>query len=211
MRAQNTTSVSSIVATDLKLLIEASPESFDVVLFRANSEAMEVVAIGDDEVGSLEERERRIDYEAPVIVSALEPTVDIVGYPMLNSGTGYGLNQDQGQYKLLISERVTRQSVIAFPVAQHDGTHVVRIMYVLAAETLGRKAPAGYVYTLIPYVGGGEQIENVSPDKSSIIEYVERLLASTSIPENPDVGGGEDAENSGENGDQSDDDEVGSL
>lgn len=211
MRAQNTTSVSSIVATDLKLLIEASPESFDVVLFRANSEAKEVTAIGDDEVGSLESRELRIDYESPVVVAALEPTVDIVGYPMLSSGAGYGLHQDQGPYKLLIAESVTKQSVIAFPVAQHDGTHVVRVMYVLGAETLGRKAPAGYVYTLIPYIGGDYQIEDVSPDRASIIDYIERLLASATVPKMPDVEDPEEPETPIETGNDADGDEVGSL
>lgn len=202
MRAQNTTAVSGIVKTDLDLIIEANPESFDVVLFRANSEEKETVAEGDDLVGSLESRERRIEYEAPILAAALEPTVDIMGYPMLNSGGGYGLHQEQGPYRLLIAGRVPKQSVVAFPVAQHDGSHVVRVMYVLSAETLGRKAPAGFVYTLIPYIGGGNQTEVVTPEMKSIVDYVSGLLAEVSPP---------DENTTPEDAEEIEDDEIGSL
>ena len=188
MKAQNTTAVSGIVAGDLDLIISANPESFDVVLFKANSETKETVTHETDLVGSLESNERKIAYAPPVVVAALEPLVDIVGYPMLSAGGGYGLQQDQGPYKLLIAGTVPKQSVIAFPVAQHDGTHVIRVMYVLSAESLGRKAPAGYVYTLIPYVGGPEQIQTVTPDLKTVIAYVADLLAVMPAPD-PDPDG----------------------
>ena len=187
MKPQNTTTVSRIVASDLDAIIAGSPETFDVVLFRAVSSDKETVADGDDPVGSLESSERKIGYEPPVVVPALEPALEIMGYPMLSSGDGYGLQQDQGPYRLLIAGRVPKQSVVAFPVAQHDGTYTLRVMYVLSSETLGRKAPAGYVYTLIPYVGGGDQIEVVTPSLASIVDHVASLLESVAPPDAVDV------------------------
>ena len=183
MKAQNTTVVSGLVAADLDAIIANSPETFDVVLFKAVSDDMETVADGADVVGSLESMERKIAYAAPVVVPALEPALEIMSYPGLSSGDGYGLQQDQGPYRLLIAGQVPKQSVVAFPVTQHDGSFTLRVMYVLSIDTLGRKAPAGYVYTLIPYVGGGDQIEVVTPNMASIVEHVASLLASIDPPD----------------------------
>ena len=175
MKPQNTTVVSSIVASDLDAVIAAHPETFDAVIFRAINDNMETVAPTDDVVGTLENTQRRIEYEPPELVSVLEPTLEMANYRMLTEGDGYGLQND-GVYRLLISGRVPVQSVIAYPVAQHGGTFTLRIMYVLAAEALGRKAPAGYVYSLMPYVGGSEQVVQNNPTFSAIIDYVASML-----------------------------------
>lgn len=176
--------VSQQIATDLDRIIETHPEAFDGVLFRAISENKEVVAQAEqDIVGSLDSKERTIEYEPPVVVGVIEPTQDIRHYPGLNSGDGYGLQQDDGQYRLLIAGRVPRYSVIAFPVQQHDGTYTLRIMYVLNIRTLGRKAPAGYIYSLIPYAGGDHQIDGVLPDQNSIVDYVAGILDTMEPPE----------------------------
>ena len=187
MKPQNSTPVSSIVSADLDAVIASNPENFDAVIFRAVAGDMETVAPSDDVVGSLEAAERRISYEPPTIVQALEPTLELGPYPILGSGGGYGLQQDGGVHRLLIAGRVPKQSVLAYPVAQHDGTYTLRIMYVLAADTLGRKAAAGYVYSLIPYVGGSEQVIEASPSYASIINHVAAILETITPPENINV------------------------
>lgn len=174
MKPQNTTVVSSIVASDLDAVIAAHPETFDAVIFRALNDSMETVAPTNDVVGTLENTQRRIEYEQPELVSVLEPTLEIA-YQMLTNGDGYSLQND-GVHKLLISGKVPIQSVIAYPVAQHGGTFALRIMYVLAADALGRKAPAGYVYSLMPYLGGSEQVIQNAPTFSAIIDYVASML-----------------------------------
>ena len=184
MRVQNTTIVSRQIKTDLDAIIDSHPEGFDVVLFKAVSSNKESIAlVEDDVVGSLESKERTLDYEAPIVVAAMEPQQDIRSYQGFSSGDGYGLLQDEGQYKLLISGTVPKYSVLAFAVQQHDDTYSLRVMYVIGLRALGRKAPVGYIYNLIPYAGGDHQMDDVLPDENSIVDYVANILDTMTPPE----------------------------
>lgn len=184
MRVQNTTLVSKQIATDLDRIIASHPEGFDAVLFKAISDAKEVVAKYEgDVVGTLESKERTLEYESPVIVAVMEPQQDIRSYQGLSSGDGLGIIQDEGQYKLLIAGTVPKHSVLAFTVQQHDDTYALRVMYVISLRALGRKAPAGYLYNLIPYAGGDHQMNDVLPDETSIVDYVANILDTMTPPE----------------------------
>ena len=198
MRVQNTTKLTNLVKSDLDLIIESHPEGFDAVLFKSISSNKEVVAgIETDVVGSLESKERTLEYEEPEVVAVMEPTQDIRSYQGLNSGDGYGIIQEDGHYKLLIAGTVPKYSVLAFSVQQNDDTYVLRVMYVIDLRALGRKAPAGYLYSLIPYAGGDHQMDSVLPDQNSIVDYVAGLL-DTMTP--PDLGDSFDPDLEDENG-----------
>jgi len=175
---------------DLAATIAGHPMSFDVVVFPAANQRQEDVtapALGGDVVGTLEASERDLEYGEPFVSAALEPNNALEHYPMLDAGSGYGLESDDSEpYRLLLKEGpVPKRSVVAFVVDTGNGL-AMRAMYVLKGDTIGSKAPAGTVYSLIPYLGGMDSLDGLTlpdsdPSADTLIERLDDLLASVSL------------------------------
>lgn len=168
--------------------------AFSVIVFPAHNEQLETVTgdVMEDVAGSLEQHERRMEYGTAFVTLALEPTHEIDFYTMLTEGDGYGLlSADGTPYRLLIdAEAVPLRSVIAFPVDTGAG-YVLRMMYLTRAHSIGRKAPAGYLYYLIPYLGGEAfdvpLAETEAEDATALLTKIAILLSQIPPPdETPD-------------------------
>lgn len=171
---------------DLLATIDQHPMAFDVVIFPVSGGKEDVTAdTVDDVVGNLESDERELEYGQPFTTLALEPNNEIERYGMLSDGYGYGLEQDEGgMYRLLIrGTPIPKRSVLAFVVDTGKGL-MLRVMYVMKGATIGRKAPAGNIYSLIPYLGGMEALDSLSisdedPGLDTIISRLDDLLTLT--------------------------------
>lgn len=179
------------LAQDLLATIEQHPMAFDIIVFPADSDTKEDVSAAamQDVVGSLESDERRLEYGEPFTTLALEPSHEIERYAMLSGGEGYGLQQAEGgMLKLLIhTGPVPTRSVVAYVVDTGAGL-ALRVMYVMRGDTIGRKAPAGHVYVMIPYIGGMDQLDSLPlpdapPSYATVIEQLDSLLSTTPPPE----------------------------
>lgn len=175
------------LTADLLATIEQHPMAFDVVVFPAIGDSKEDVSAEamDDVVGSLESDERSLEYQSPFTTLALEPSNEIERYAMLGAGDGFGIQQpDGGSYRLLIKDGpVPKRSVVAYVVDTGQGL-ALRVMYVMRGDTIGRKAPAGNIYSLIPYIGGLQPLDGLTlpdedPSLTTIIERLDDLLTIT--------------------------------
>lgn len=137
---------------DLKLYIEHSPHSFDVMVFIATDEKEVVANEVIDIVNNVEGNERGIEYLDPVFAKAIEPPRS--GFGASNSGDGYGMEGSEDPIKLLVSIGLTKRSVVAYIVEQPDNTMVLRVLYLLDSITIGTKTPIGYSHTFMPFIGG---------------------------------------------------------
>jgi hypothetical protein len=153
-----------------------------VIVFPAGGEKEDVTeGAMEDVVGSLESDERQISYGEPFITLALEPQHGIEMHNMLSAGNGYGIEQDGGDaWKLLIKDGpVPKRSVVAYVTDTGQGLSL-QTLYVMGANSIGRRAPAGYVYELIPYLGGMQPMSalpNTDPSVSDIIGQLDTLLS----------------------------------
>lgn len=167
---------------DFNAMIGQHPMAFDVVVFPVAGEKEDVTAPAmEDVVGSLESDERQLSYGEPFITLALEPQHSIEAHGMLSSGIGYGVEQDGGDaWRLLIQQGpVPKRSVVAYVMDTGQGL-ALQTLYVMGAKSIGRRAPAGYVYELIPYLGGMQPLSalpNADPSVSDIINQLDTLLS----------------------------------
>ena len=174
------------LANDILLVIEQHPMSFDVLVFPAENSNLEPVSesVMQDVVGSLEQDTRTQAFGEAFTSAALEPLNDIDRYRMTADGVDYGLQQEQGIYKLLIKEAVPLRSVVAF-VVDTGQSLALRVMYVLASDSIGRKSPSGQTYQLIPYLGGLHLLDvkqGESIDDLRLIDEISRLLDGVPEP-----------------------------
>lgn len=176
------------LAQDLLATIAQHPLAFDVVVFPADSSTKEDVSAAamEDVVGSLESHERRLDYGEPFTTLALEANHELERYSMLSSGSGYGIIQSEsGVMRMLIQQGpVPKRSVVAYVVDTGAGL-ALRIMYVMKGDTIGRKAPAGNIYSMIPYLGGLDDLTLPSdePGLADIIAVIDDVVDGTPPPE----------------------------
>lgn len=140
---------------DLLATLDQHPMAFDVIIFPVAGAKEDVTAESmEDVVGSLESDERQLSYGAPVVTQALEPSHSIEFRSMLSDGDGYGVEGADDPWRLLIKGRpVPKRSVLAYVVDTGQGL-ALQVMYVMGAQSIARRAPAGYLYQLIPYLGG---------------------------------------------------------
>lgn len=176
------------LSADIKATIENHAMSFDVLVFPAENTQLEPISEGvmQDVVGTLEQDTRTQAFGEVFSSAALEPLNEISHYNMTADGVDYGLQQEQGVFKLLIAKGpVPERSVVAFVVDTDQGL-VLRVMYVLSAESVGRKATAGIIYNLIPYLGGLHLLDvkqGDSLDDLRLIEEIGRLLDGVPEPD----------------------------
>lgn len=169
---------------DFNAIIEQHPMAFDVIVFPVAGEKETVAAPAmEDVVGSLESDERQLSYGEPFITLALEPQHSIEAYSMLSAGDGYGIEQDGGDaWRLLIKQGpVPKRSVVAYVTDTGQGL-ALQVLYVMGASSIGRRAPAGYVYQLIPYLGGMQPLSalpDTDPSVGDIISQLDILLSSS--------------------------------
>ncbi|MGP9633808.1 hypothetical protein ACT3R7_12145 [Halomonas sp. AOP43-A1-21] len=167
---------------DFNAMIEQHPMAFDVIVFPVGGEKEDVTAPAmQDVVGSLESDERQLSYGEPFVTLALEPQHSIEMHSMLSSGMGYGVEQEGGTpWRLLIRQGpVPKRSVVAYVTDTGQGL-ALQTLYVMGANSIGRRAPAGYVYELIPYLGGMQPLSalpDADPSVSDIIAQLDTLLS----------------------------------
>lgn len=170
------------MAKDFIAMLEQHPMAFDVIVFPVAGEKEDVTAGAmEDVVGSLESDERQLNYGEPFVTKALEPQHGIEMHGMLSAGDGYGMEQSGGEaWKLLIKDGpVPKRSVVAYVTDTGQGL-ALQTLYVMGADTIGRRAPTGYVYRLIPYLGGMHPMPDLpdsDPTLTSIIDQLSALLS----------------------------------
>lgn len=164
---------------DLLATLDQHPMAFDVIVFPAASDKEEVADGMDDVVGNLESDERQLDYGEPIVTQALEPNHSIEFRNMLNAGDGYGVEGADDPWRLLIKGRpVPKRSVLAYVVDTGSGL-ALQVMYIMGAQSIARRAPAGYLYQLIPYLGGMKPLDALpggEVTQEAIVEQLDGLL-----------------------------------
>ena len=95
---------------------------------------------------------------------------------MLSAGDGYGIESSEGEpWRLLIKGRpAPKRSVLAYVVDTGQGL-ALNIMYIMGARSIGRRAPAGYLYQLIPYLGGLKNLDALPDADLSLDDIVDQL------------------------------------
>lgn len=162
---------------DLLATLDQHPMAFDVILF-PTADGKEDVTEGamEDVVGSLEGDERQLTYGAPFVTQALEPQHSIEFRSMLSDGDGYGIESSEGEpWRLLIKGcPVPKRSVLAYVVDTGQGL-ALNVMYIMGGRSIGRRAPAGYLYQLIPYLGGLKHLDALPDADLSLTDIVDQL------------------------------------
>lgn len=118
------------IAGNILTYIERHPDSFEALLYRADSSDLEATGSGDDVVGSMESMERNLAYGDPETCRL----VKIPGQPgvigMMGDGTGGAPAVDPAVF-LCSLPAVEKQSILQyFETWGEDGEQVEVLMYV---------------------------------------------------------------------------------
>ena len=152
MAARDYRTTNQALSTALYALLDQSPNAIDVILFKALPGTEEVVAEGADVVGTMEARERRIEYADPVNTKALIIPEESMIFGFADDGES-PIPGEEPVVMLIKGDDIPKQSVIWYE-DYVDATHTEEhYMYVLKAESVGVSPAMITKYYLIPFFG----------------------------------------------------------
>ena len=152
MAARDYRSTNQTLAAALNALLDQSPNAIDIILFKALPGTEEVVAEGADVVGTMEARERRIDYAAPVNTKGLIIPNESMIFGMAEDGES-PVPGEEPIVMLVKAPDIPKQSVIWYE-SYIDATNTEEYYYyLLKSEPIGKAPSIIMKHYFIPFFG----------------------------------------------------------
>jgi hypothetical protein len=152
MTARDYRPTNTFLSASLTAFLTNSPIAIDVVLYRAIEGTEETVAEGVDEVGTMETRERKIDYADPEPIKGVIVPDDSILFGFTDDG-GSPIPGEEPIVMLLSAADVPKQSVIWYEDYVDVESTEEHYLYVLKAEAVGGPPALITKYYLIPFFG----------------------------------------------------------
>jgi hypothetical protein len=137
------------IADDIDTMIEEDPESFDILLYKAVLGSEETVTDVEDVVGSVESKDRSIDYEDPVEKRGKFLPFEFSDILAVNDGTESNMGSigDTPMVMLINDREIPEQSVVQYKEftggIDTDGDDEIRTvtLYILKSTSAGQAGP----------------------------------------------------------------------
>jgi len=152
MTARDYRDTNQALSDSLDALLDQSPNAIDIVLFRALPGTEEVVAEGADVVGTMEGRERRIEYDDPENTKGIIVRDESLIFGMADDGESL-VPGEEPIVMLIRADDIRKQSVVWFEEYVNDEQTEDRYYYVLKSEPVGESPSCITKYYLIPFFG----------------------------------------------------------
>ena len=152
MVARDYRNTNQALATSLYALLDQSPNAIDIILFKVLPGTEEVVAEGADVVGTMESRERRVDYADPVNTKGLIIPDESMIFGMSEDGES-PVPGEEPIIMLIQAVDIPKQSVIWYEDYIDATDTEEHYYYVLKAEAVGVSPAMITKYYLIPFFG----------------------------------------------------------
>lgn len=152
MTARDYRNTNQALATSLNALLDQSPNAIDMILFKAIPGTEEVVAEGADVVGTMESRERRIDYADPAPTKGMIIPDESIIFGMAEDDES-PVPGEEPIVMLIRTANIPKQSVIWYEDYVDDENTEEHYFYVLKAKPVGVSPAMITIYYLIPFFG----------------------------------------------------------
>jgi len=152
MTARDYRATNQALATALMALLDQSPSAIDLILFRALPGTEEVVAEGADVVGTMEARERRIDYADPVGTRGMIIPEESMIFGMSDDGES-PVPGEEPIIMLVKALDLSKQSVIWYEEYVSENDTEEHYYYLLKSEAIGESPAMIMKHYFIPFFG----------------------------------------------------------
>lgn len=152
MAARDYRKTNQALATALMALLDQSPNAIDLILFKALPGTEEVVAEGADVVGTMESRERRIDYADPDNTKGLIIPDESIILGMSDDGES-PVPGEEPIIMLVKTPDIPKQSVIWYEEYINETDTEEHYFYLLKSEAIGESPAMIMKHYFIPFFG----------------------------------------------------------
>lgn len=163
-----------VLKTDISTMLAHAPDAFDCVVFMAkDAEHDESVSMVPDVVGALDSDERAQEYDEPIRARAKILYDAGLTFEAMGGAVENFLSGAQPVRLLLSVPGLRKFSLIQwaeYPDVDSDG-EVVRTVYVMSTNPVGRTLGAGVIYDCLPLPALGEVPAYPDEDDSLTNEY----------------------------------------